>query len=280
MTDLPSHIQALLSSRSRELQIALDSQPSNELSSKPQVNSTFAREGYKDKKSERFKHSSRDCEDDELGKVAVRPASWPEAAASGPMAFDSVISPRKSQEAVGNGSTPREFNSRYSGISVQHANTKQGIKLYITLQCPEWRDEGQCQLVTAELKRFDRLREVKARIEDSEIFAKYLDHTKQSIQQGAIDNQSIKKTVCLGRLHQRNRRSKWLYDTLAVGFMDQDKIFRVMLYLEGEEYEINLDRDMSDNQRDKYLSHGYYGDIKQARSVPRLNDLPLHKFGG
>jgi hypothetical protein len=129
-------------------------------------------------------------------------------------------------------------------------------------------------LATAELKRYDRMREVKARPDDSEHFAQYLHMAKQQLQEAQ------NREVCIGRLHQRSRRSAWLYDTLIVAFFEEEKMVRVMLYLEGEEYVIEMDHALSESQTKFYHNQGIHGSIASAKSIPRLDDLPLVQFGG
>jgi hypothetical protein len=152
--------------------------------------------------------------------------------------------------------------------------TKKGVKVAITMQKPEWAPTGGCQLATAELKTYDRMREVKAREQDSEHFAAYLKNAKRDIQ----DEEN--KNVCIGRLHERGKRSAWLYDTLIVAFFENDKMTSVMLYLEGEEHVIHMNIELTEQQEKFYASQGRYGDISKGQGVPRLDDLPLVKFGG
>jgi hypothetical protein len=240
---------------------------SRELTSRP-------REVYKEENTKIQKDTSRlDREDVDGEKVSARPALWPEAVASNPMAADFVVSPEKVSDEKGNVICPRELTSRYSGISVQHVRTDKGVKVAITLQKPEWASAGACQMATAELKRYDRLREIKARADDSDHFAAYLKNVKIQLQDAA------NRQVCMGRLHQRGRRSQWLYDTLIVAFFEGDCMQRVLLYLEGEEHTIELDQDLSENQQKYYLALGRHGEIKSAKKVPRLDDLPLSRFG-
>lgn len=256
---IPQDIANILASRSREV-------------------SSRSREVYKNKNTEIQNYSSRESdEDDNGGKVAMRPVSWPEAVASIPLTEDFVSDPLKSntacQEESGSVISPRELTSRYSGIIVQQNITKKGTKLSITLQQPEWRDEGAVQMATAELKRYDRMREVKGRIDDSQEFNAYLEMTKRTLQEEG------NKNVCIGRLHQRSKRSKWLYDTLVVAYTNGTRIQTVLLYLEGEEHIIALDQPLNDNQKQWYVSQGIFGDIRQRTAVPRLSDLPLVRFG-
>lgn len=238
-----------------------------------------SREVYKEEKTKKQNYASRlDREDadgvevsNETCLLAQRSASDPLAVASGKVSLESVTS---SLGESGNVITPRELTSRYSGISVQHVRTEKGVKVAVTLQKPEWATTGACQLATAELKRYDRMREVKARADDSEHFTNYLNQTKITLQEAGL------RQVCMGRLHQRGKRSAWLYDTLIVAFFKDECMERVMLYLEGEEYVIELDHELSDAQRKYYLNQGIHGAIASAKAVPRLDDLPLVRFGG
>jgi hypothetical protein len=242
-----------------------------------------SREQYKEEKKERQNYSSRLGREDvngfEVSKetclVAQRQASDPLAVAPGNLSLESVTSSPRGQGAEeGNVISPRELTSRYSGITVQHARTTRGIKIAITLQKSAWQDTGACQLATAELKRYDRLREVKARPDDSEQFAHYLESIKTQL------HATRNRDTSIGRLHQRGRRSAWLYDTLIVATMTGDLVNRVMLSLEGEEYVIDLDTSLTDLQQKYYHVQGRYGNIVSGNQAPRLDDLPLTKFGG
>jgi len=236
--------------------------------------STRERDVYKDKKIERQKDSSRQlCEDADVGKVAVRPAFGLEAVASKPSAVDFVSSQELPKGESGNVISPRELTSRYSGISVQYVRTDKGVKVAITLQKPEWAETGACQMATAELKRYDRLREIKARADDSEHFAKYLENCKTDMRNAG------NRDACLGRLHIRRKRAAWLYDTLIVAFFDNNQMARVLLYLEGEEYVIELNNQLTPAQQQYYHAQGLHGEIKSGKHVPRLDDLPLVRFG-
>ena len=245
----------------------------------PREVSSRPREVYKERKIEIQNYTSLHEDEDVTGvKVSTRPASWPEAVASDLVAIapqEIPLAGTSSQEESGIViSAPRELTSRYSGISVQHVKTPKGVKLAITLQKPHWVSEGACQMATAELKVYDRMREVKARDQDSEHFAEYLKCSKQQLQDAA------NKSVCIGRLHQRTKRSAWLFYTLAIAKFEDHKIQTVMLYLEGEEYLISMDQDLTDSQQKYYLAQGRSGTIASSVRAPRLDDLPLQKFGG
>jgi hypothetical protein len=268
--DLANQILADIMSRQtpRELQIA-----------NHRENSSRSREVYKEEKKEIQNYASLHEDVDVIGvEVSLRPAFWPEAVASDLTALTPSLSPlagTSSQEERGIViSAPREHISRYSGISVQHVRTTKGVKIAVTLQKPGWQADGACQMATAELKTYDRMREVKARDQDSEHFAQYLKNCKHDLQEAKTTN------ACIGRLHQRGKRSAWLYDTLIVAFFQDAKITEVMLYLEGEEHVIPMDLDMTESQQKFYLAQGRHGNISSGQRAPRLDDLPLEKFGG
>jgi len=253
-----------------------DHQSSRELTSR-------SREVYKEEKIEIQNYASRNYCVDEIGvEVSTRPALEPVAVAtelravtSSPLPLESETSSPEDQGAErGNVICPRELTSRYSGISVQHVKTEKGVKIAITLQRSEWVNSGTCQLATAELKRYDRMREIKARADDSDHFAKYLENAKLQL------HEAKNRSVCMGRLHQRRRRSAWLYDTLIIAFFEENQMARVMLYLEGEEYVIEMNHILSETQARFYHNQGIHGSIQSAKAVPRLDDLPLVKFGG
>ena len=241
------------------------------------------REVYKEENKKIQNYSSRKDRADVTGvKVSTRPVLEPVADAtelmtvtSSSLPLESETSSPESQGAEeGSVITPRDVTSRYSGISVQHVRTEKGVKIAITLQKSEWAVQGTCQLATAELKRYDRMREIRARADDSDHFAKYLNNAKMQLQEAQ------NRAVCIGRLHQRSRRSAWLYDTLIVAFFEDKKMARVMLYLEGDEYVIEMNHAMSETQEKFYHNQGIHGQIASAKAVPRLDDLPLVKFGG
>lgn len=245
----------------------------------PHPVSDFPREVSKEVKIKRSKDISRDlCEDIPHVKVSTRPVPCPEAVASNPVT--SGLSPcsleetSSRQKAFGNVIQPARCRSRYTGISVQHARTRKGVKLSITLQTADAADLGLCALATAELKRYDRLREVTARDDDSDHFAQYLKTTVEQIR----DSQNT--CACIGRIHERGKRSTWLHDALVVGILQDDSVVQALLYLEGEEYLIDLGLELSSRQHTHYRSAGIYGHIVNAARAPRLSDLPLTRFGG
>lgn len=282
----PDYIANLLAQRSRELQLAesrelqlANSDKMTTFSQDHEKNHTSPREVSKEQKIKRSKDISRDvCEDIAPVKVSTRPAPCLEANASLLVASTASLIPLEeescSQEAFGSDITPARTTSRYTGISVQHARTSKGVKLSITLQTAEQAEFGGCHLVTAELKRYDRLREVRVREDDSDHFAQYLEQAIQSIRE------EQNKFACVGRLHERNKRTQWLQDAVAIGIMNNEHIVQVLLYLEGEEYAVSLDQELSTRQARHYHTAGIVGSIKSATRAPRLSDLPVVKFGG
>jgi hypothetical protein len=240
--------------------------------------SSRSREVYKEEKKEIQKESSRlRCEDVKGVEVSTRPASWPEADASRPVASTSSGSPLEGTSCQERGVinlAPRELTSRYSGISVQHVITPKGVKVAITLQQPDWQEEGQCQMATAELKRYDRMREIRATAEDSPEFVQYLEEAKHDLQK------SRSTQACIGRLHHRGKRAAWLLDALCVAIFEQDRMTQVMLYIEGQEFVIDMTHQMSPRQTELYHCAGIHGQLHSGRKAPRVRDLPLIKLGG
>lgn len=285
-TQTPDYIANLLAQRSRELQLAkprelhiANSDKMTTFSQDHSQNHTSPREVSKEENIKRSKDISRDqCEDIAPVKVSARPAPCLEANASQPVAVTTSQEPLEegllSQKAFGSDITPARTTTRYTGISVQHARTSKGVKLSITLQTAEQAEFGGCYMVTAELKRYDRLREVRVRDLDSEHFAQYLEQAIDSIRY----NQN--KSACVGRLHERNKRTQWLQDAVAIGILSNDRIVQVLLYLEGEEYAVDLDQELSTRQARHYHTAGIVGSIRSAARAPRLSDLPVVKFGG
>jgi len=275
MNTLPSNIALLMEARSREL-TSRETVP--ESANSPRELTSRSREVYKEKKKEIQKESSRESDEDVIGsEVSGETCLLAQRQASAPLAVTSSLDPKSDtacqEEGVSNLGPREHYISRYSGITVQHVKTNKGVKIGITLQQPDWAATGHCQMATAELKRYDRMREVKATEQDSQHFAAYLEATKNEL------TEKKSRSACVGRLHHRGQRSAWLLDTLIVAVFDGHKIQTVMLYLEGEEFVIDLDHEMSPNQQKFYHAAGIHGTLVSAKKSPRLGDLPLVKFG-
>lgn len=235
------------------------------------------REQYKNKNIKQYNSSSRLSEDDPGSKVSTRPASWPEAVASKPVAETSSSLPLAGTACQGESGSvisPRELASRWSGISVHHVKTKKGVKIGISLQMLDWVSEGRILPITAELKRYDRLREIKHSADDDQDFVEYLDGVKNHL------HQSKSKNACLGRAHQRGARKRWIKNTLVLAYMSDHVVKRLYLYIEGEQIEISLDQEMSERQQQTYHSTGYHGKIVLKKKSPSIFDMPTVQYGG
>jgi hypothetical protein len=202
--------------------------------------------------------------------VAQRQASDPLAFASSKVSLESAtLSPGES----GNVISPREQYTRWSGISVHHVNTRKGVKIGITLQKPSWIREGRTLQITAELKRYDRLREIKPIEDDSEFFCQYLQGVKELL------HSQKQKTACLGRAHQRGARKAWIQDTLVLTHLTPTGMQEVTIYIEGDQFRVRMDHDMSEQQSRVYHSTGLHGTISFNRRSPSIHDLPTTQHG-
>jgi Tfp pilus assembly protein PilZ len=219
------------------------------------------REVYKDKKIKRENNTSRSNEDVDVSKDLL--------------SLETTSRKPLSQKAFGNVITPATTTSRYTGISVQHYKTPKGVKLAINLQTPEGAEYGAIQQMTAELKRYDRLHEVRGRPDiDDEWFTDLLDQTIADIK--ATGN----RAMCLGRPHAHGKRAAWFVNSFVIGVMDGTSIQQVILHLEDEFVTIDLTQPLSDQQARYYTSTGLYGHIKKGKSgAPRIADIPYTKFG-
>jgi len=239
------------------------------------ANHMGSREQYKNKNIKQYiSQVSEDAQgikvSGETCLVAQRQASEPLATSLEAVPFESATS---SPGESGNVICPREQYTRWSGISVHHVRTAKGVKIGITLQKPAWTREGRTLQITAELKRYDRLREVKPIEDDSDFFAQYLVGVKE------ILHVQKKKTACLGRAHQRGARKAWIQDTLVLAHLTSAGISEVTIYIEGDQFTVNMDHDMSEQQTRVYHSTGIHGKIVFNRRSPSIHDLPTTQNG-
>jgi hypothetical protein len=245
--------QQMADEQSRELVLA-------EVNVLPEV----PREVYKDEKIERCKDVSRDLREES------------DCLASPP--FGELPPPPLPQVVLGNESGPRELTSRgltLSGITVQHSKTTKGIKLSITLQKVDQASTGDIISVTAELKRNDRLRELKAYSGDTYEFTRHYQDTIENIRV-AGDNA---RNVCIGRVHNRGKRSAWVANMLVVGTLNQqDHIIHILLYYQNEEYEVHLDLPLTTRQAEMFHTSGRYGNLCSGSTAPTLDSLPTTKY--
>ena len=238
-----------------------------------------SREQYKNKNIKQY--ISLDSEDSigvkvsgETCLLAQRQASAPLATSNEVIPLESETSSLRSQGAEeGNVISPRELYTRWTGISVHHVRVKKGVKIGITLQKPEWQSEGRTLQITAELKRYDRLREVKPMEDDSDFFVEYITGVKDLL------HSERDKTACLGRAHQRGSRKAWIQDTLVLAYLKESGIESLTLYIEGEQFNIVMDHEMSEQQARVYHSTGIHGRIVFRRRSPRIDDLPTTQYG-
>lgn len=207
---------------------------------------------------------------DEICLLAQRQASDPLAFVPDKISLESATS---SPGESGNVISPREQYTRWSGISVHHVRTAKGVKIGITLQKPAWAREGRTLQITAELKRYDRLREVRPLEDDSEFFTQYLLGVKEKL------HTTKEKTACLGRAHQRGARKAWIQDTLVLAYLKPTGIDEVIIYVEGDQFNINMNHEMSSQQSRVYHSTGIHGTIAFNRRSPSIHDLPTTQHG-
>jgi hypothetical protein len=238
------------------------------------------REVLKDKKIKRYNNISRLSEESDLVKVSnetcllAETSSQPSGQGTSSLSLESGTS---CQGESGSVISPRELTSRdhVVAITVQHSKTTKGIKAMVTLQKSSQAAVGEITRLTAELKRWDRLRELRAYSDDSDAFSEmYLGAIEQLKETPA----KSRRSYCIGRLHDRGARSAWYADMMMLGILDdQDHLKTVILNIEGEEFEIHMDVALSDRQS-MYHSQGRHGELKRAKRAPRLSTAPSEKF--
>jgi len=258
-----------LSSREREvIVLAQDQQKSTD----SVVFLGCEREVYKDLKSKRYKYISRDNREETDGTCPSDPI--------GERTSFSEVSP-EGLERQGEGvmeSPPAITSSRsLSGITAQHQKSKKGIKVMLTIQLAEEAPYCAYVEITAELKRSNRISELAPYEGDSEDFAVFYEAAKQAIK----DEEDIqhRRRICIGRIHERGKRAKWVADMLVIGYLKEDQTLESIVYYYGtEEYNIKLDRAMSTRQQELYHSNGLYGELKRQRTAPTIDTLKRKYF--
>lgn len=247
MSTTRSEIDALIASRSREL------------------SSHRPREVYKDKNIKILNDISRACEESDL--IAASPSLGEDRSPEGfEVKEEGVLS-----------SPPVSTSSRvFSGISAQHHKTNRGIKVSITLQKA---DEADCYAyieLTAELKRHDRIRELKPYSFDSDDFAEFYAGAKNYIRQDLLPEQRVH--MCIGRLHERGSRSAWIADMIVIGELDDQNILKTVKFYHDDEYTIAMDQALTRRQVEIYHSSGLYGELKKRNAGPTLANLKRRHF--
>ena len=225
------------------------------------------REVYKDLKSKTYKYVSRDIREETDGTCP-----------SDPLGEDRSPEGFEGQEIGAMMSPPAITSSRsLSGITAQHQKTAKGIKVMLTFQ---HRDEAaQCAYVelTAELKRSNRISELKPYADDSDDFAAFYTMAKQAI----LDEEDVehRRRICIGRLHERGKRAHWVADMLVIGYLTENQTLEDVVYYYGtEEYKIRMDHPMSARQQELYHSNGIYGELKRQRTAPTMATLKRKYF--
>jgi hypothetical protein len=280
----PPDIQRLIDARSRELVIAktpdFEQNPRELVIAKTPDFEQNPREVLKDKKIKRYNNISRLSEESDLVKVSdetcllAETSSLPIGQLTSSVSLESGTS---CQGRSGNVINPRELASRVgvSAVSVQHSKTTKGIKAMVTIQTVAQAKVGEATRLTAELKRWDRLRELKPYADDSDEFA---DMYLGAIEDLKNTKAKSRRSYCIGRLHDRGARSAWYADMMMLGILDdQGHLKTVILNIEGQEFEIDMNLELSDRQT-MYHSQGRHGDLKRAKAAPRLSTAPSEKF--
>lgn len=216
----------------------------------PRELSSRAREVYKDLKIKRLKYPSRLSED-----IEAATSSSLEANPQPQKAFDNVP-------------PPASTSSRVTGISAQHVKTKKGIKLNVAIQTNSDAEDGAYVELTAELKRHSRLRELKRYDGDDVYFEELYINTINSLKELTPTEGN---SICMGRLHDRGARGHWFGNMFVVGQLtDQDILHKVILRINGDEFEIILDGLLSPKQIELYHNTGLFGNLKRNKPAPRL----------
>jgi len=233
------------------------------------------REVYKKENNKKSNYSSREvCEEVMITEVSNE--TCPLACQPVAIATSSCSLEREQlgQEARGIVISPARTSSRtFSGISAHHNKSGKGIKISITLQKEDEAESGALIQLTAELKRTDRLRELRAYDADSPFFANFYDLLKQNIREDPD-----RKRMALGRLHERSRRDAWVSDMCVVADLDGEVAQRVLFYYQDEMYEIIMNHQQTTRQASSYHSTGITGRLHSNKQAPTLATLKRTSF--
>jgi hypothetical protein len=290
MTDIEDRIHALIASR--KAQLTEDTGARTVLA---------AREVYKEEKKERSNYSSRDVsdinedqfelasDDAELctssltrnnSSLTAQPSLRSSCAVSHIASLSDSEESGIPEDIMGEDvkvSGAASICSRaLVGISAQHNITNAGVKVTLSIQTKL--DAAECTYVglTAELKRSNRLRELKPNLHDEESFAALYAKTLEDLKELESDD---RKKFCIGRVHTKGQRSAWFADIFVLGVMDeQDRLAKVYMNYKGEEYEIVMDGTLSPTQTKHYHSCGIYGQLIMKKNAPTLDSAPRLKF--
>jgi len=245
------------------------------------ANSTNPREVLKDKKIKQYiSDVSRLSEESQGVKVSsetclLSPTSSSSSGiGSSISSLESVTSSPGEEVVISPAATTSSRG--FTGISLQHSKTTKGVKVMINLQTAAQARSGDITTLTAELKRWDRLRELKPYDADSDEFAQvYAD----SLVELKDMKPEARKHYCIGRIHDRGSRSEWYPDMFMIAVLDDAGSVRTAyLNIDGEEYEVTLDAELSERQQRVFHSTGIYGELKNNRPVPRLSTAPTRRL--
>lgn len=252
-TQLPDSIRQLLS---RELQVAKMQKP---------------REVCKDKNIKRNKDNSRSGEELVGFKVSDETCLLAPTSSSPMGELDISREDLTSSKVEGN-NISGAASSSIRGISVQHARTASGVKVMVNIQTHADAETGSVVELTAELKRSERLRELKPYDADSDSFAQMYAEALQTLKDMKA---SDRRPYCIGRIHDRGVRDLWYADMMAIGTLDDTNHLRyILLNINGEEFEIDMTETLSPRQQQAYHSSGRWGSMVTQRKAPTLATAP------
>lgn len=233
------------------------------------------REVCKDKKIKRYNDSSRMSEEHNAVKVSGETCLLASTSSS-PVAelHSSIEEVTESRESGSN--TSEVASTTVLAVSAQHSQTKTGVKVMVNIQTQADADSGSIVELTAELKRSDRLRELKPYADDSpafdQVYCAMLEDFKRM-------DPKDRREFCIGRLHDRGQRDLWYADMFAVGRLDEtDHLYYLLLNINGEEFELHMNEPMSARQQASYHSSGRWGEFVRQRRAPTLALAPRRNW--
>ena len=237
------------------------------------------REVYKEKKIKEY--ISREGDRVEQNGLEVSNETY--LLAKSPSDITSLKTSSFGQKAFDSITPPASTSSRpYSlaGVGIQHSRTNKGTKVFVSIQTPEDQVHAQVVSLTAELKHYSRVREVKNYQPDSDLFTTHIASNIGTIQQMETE---LRNQMFFGRLHERGKRSKWFANMFLIAVKQDTAIIRCILAVEIngviEEYVIVCDKQMSSRQQQAYHSSGYWGEIvTQTQSAPTLQTAVRNKM--
>lgn len=231
------------------------------------------REVYKDRNIKIQKYISR--EDREEGDDLISSLGSASQEVS-PEGLKGLLSQEEEVSVISEPAISSSSDDEMLGISMQHAKTKSGIKLFVTYQTQGNLNEGGWVELTAELKRHSRLRELKKYESDSYEFSNLYFETIKDLKSLSPEQG---KNVAMGRLHDRGIRDLWYRDMMVVATLDHDEIIRqAVIHLNDKEYEIILNDELSPHQKKLFHSTGILGNLQTHRQAPSFKSAKLTKF--